>query len=274
MSNKSESVYHKKIKDFLRVLVKRSNSLISSYSEKYFNNRRADLFFKQKNNKQIVIEIQHSKISTKQIIARTEDYNDLGIYVLWVLHGLGPIVAESKFPINKMNTKISSVESLLHRIYGGRVYYINVDPYLNSYSISLPFALHYSISNNKPIRALKSKFEYYYFRNSNFSKIPNWNILCTEFNGFKIARFYDKNIKSILRGGIERTLRKYIRNKSNFNFQKKRNTKKVFKYIIRKYKTSYGIPLIIECFNRLVNRYNLNERIVERYNRKWRYNRK
>ena len=113
----SESFYHKAIKQMVfKFISQKSSNVIKSSTEKYFNNRRADVYFQLTNGKIAVVEIQHSRISIKEIIKRTEAYNNQNIYVLWILHGECKCVASPKNPENKKKIKISSVEKFLHKI--------------------------------------------------------------------------------------------------------------------------------------------------------------
>ncbi|GAH33547.1 unnamed protein product, partial [marine sediment metagenome] len=74
-------------------------------------------------------------------------------------------------------------------MYGGRVYYVNLNIRKNKASLRTPFALHFSKPlNQKRHGFFKTRYDSYYFRDSNFTEIPSWNILCTEFSGYKIAR--------------------------------------------------------------------------------------
>ncbi|MFX0005963.1 MAG: competence protein CoiA family protein [Promethearchaeota archaeon] len=119
---KSESFYHKAIKRLLLKFISESNKRIIEKSlEKYINNRRADVYFKLNSGEEIVIEVQSSKISVKEIIERTEHYNNAGIYVLWVLYGNGTCVASPKSAVDKKDIKISTVENFLFKMLGGRV---------------------------------------------------------------------------------------------------------------------------------------------------------
>ena len=113
----SESFYHKAIKQMVfKFISQKSSNVIKSFTEKYFNNRRADVYFELSNGKKAVVEVQHSRISIKEIIERTEEYNNQNIYVLWILHGEGKCVASPKNPEHKKKLKISSVEKFLHKV--------------------------------------------------------------------------------------------------------------------------------------------------------------
>ncbi|MEJ2251296.1 MAG: hypothetical protein P8Y97_16800 [Candidatus Lokiarchaeota archaeon] len=78
---------------------------------------------------------------------------------------------------------------------------MNLDNLTRTRSIKAPFALHFSLSDNKTEQLRKKGFNYYYIRNSNFVKIPSMNLLCVDY-GLKLARFYDKNYLKILREKI------------------------------------------------------------------------
>ncbi len=255
LSTPAESSFHKTIKLLLyKHLFENDGSIVKRSLEKYFGNRYADVYFKLDTGKEVVVEVQNSKISVKEIIARTKDYNGKGIFVLWMLYGEGKCVATSKRPIDDKLIKISLAENYLHRMYGGRVYYVNLDIRKNKASLKTPFALHYSKPIKKKKRDLfKNRYDSYFIRASYYTTIPSWKILCTEFAGFKIARFYDKNIKSLLKKNI-------------FNFyriEKKRSTddKKFVREVIKSYKKKYGMFLI---YNSILELFLENKIIISR----------
>ena len=100
--------------------------------EKKVGNVRPDIFFESKNTgKQYAIEIQLSNLSLERIIARTEEYNRLGIYVLWMPQYSKNLLSKCYSP--------RIWEKWLHTLYYGRVYYwepnaeikaFRLDPYL------------------------------------------------------------------------------------------------------------------------------------------------
>jgi len=247
VSTPAESKFHKVIKFLLYKCIFENVNLITERSiEKYFGNRIADIYFKFQSGQEVVVEIQNSKISVKEIIKRNIDYNKRGIYILWILHGEGNCVADSKYPQDVKEIKISLAENFLHRMYGGRVYYINLDIKNNKASLSNLFALHFSKPLNKKRRDLfRTRYNSYFFRDSNYTEIHNWNILCTEFSNFKIARFYDKNIKSILK---ERIISYYILQKDKFH-----KDKKLYKAILKHFKKKYGLYMILNAIIELIN---------------------
>ena len=72
IETKSESLYHKIVKQLIyRRITDKSSNVKNSSTEKYFKNRRADVYFKLKNNKDVVVEIQNSKISVNEVSKRT-----------------------------------------------------------------------------------------------------------------------------------------------------------------------------------------------------------
>lgn len=240
-NTKSESFHHKAIKRlFFKYICNKNNEIIEKSLEKYIGNRRADVYFKLKTGKEIVIEVQSSKITIKEIIERTEQYNSAGIYVLWILHGDGACVASTKYTENRKDAKISIVESYLHRMYGGRVYYVNLKFSKDKVTISLPFALHFSLSSNKKNHKMfRKKYEHYYIKNANVAKIPSWNLLCVDYNGFKLARFYDKNVKRVLKDKIIKFYQEKLKSI--------KSEKKLLKVILNHFKTKYGIYLIMDA---------------------------
>jgi competence CoiA-like predicted nuclease len=258
---KSESFYHKVIKGLVFKYISENNKRVSEKSlEKYIDNRRADVYFRLKSGEQVVVEVQNSKIPVKEIIDRTKHYNKNGIYVLWILYGNGKCVASPKFPEDKRNVKISNVENFLHRMYGGRVYYVNINFYEEKTTVSTPFALYFSNSSNKKNRKIfRTKYESYYIKNANYTKISSWNLLCVEFNGFKLARFYDKNIKRVIKSQI-------------ISYHKRIgiHEKKMLNSIIKHFKEKYGLFLILQALLELTKekKIALNHRIIHKIRKK------
>jgi len=234
-STHSESQSHKVIKHLLLDFLSSTNNSISNRAlEKYFGNRFADIYFKLKNGREIVIEVQNSNISVSEILQRTKDYNEKGAHVLWVLHGEGKCTASPKYPQDQKHVRISPAENFLHGLYGGRVYYININ-LKKTPSISAFFALHFSKPIKKRLRKkYKTQFDSYYIRDTHHIKLSNLNLLCTTFSGYKIARFYDKNVKSLLKSLITcycQGKRKVI-NKTQLKQIIKKFHKKFGKYLI------------------------------------------
>ena len=181
--------------------------------------------------KTIVIEIQNSPLKVDELIQRTNNYNSEGIYVLWVLNGEGPCVASTKLPEDKKNVKISGLEKYLHGMYRGRVYYINRDHTTHNF---YTFALHFSPSDKKKYhkKQFHTRYTPYYIRNSYVSPIPDWNFLCQDYSPFKISRFYDNNLTSVLKKEIRLCITK---NKKNL-----KSHKRLKKTILKQFKSKYG----------------------------------
>ncbi|MBN1214927.1 MAG: hypothetical protein JXA99_05725 [Candidatus Lokiarchaeota archaeon] len=256
----SESFSHKVIKTLLyNNIILNNNNILESSLEKYFKNRIADIYFKFVSGEEVVIEVQNSYISIKELIDRTLDYNKKNIFVLWILNGKGNCVGSIKEPFHKKNVKISSIEKFLHKIYGGRVYYINVIRYPNKTTITKPFALHFSPVNMKKERIYKNKFRYYYLRNANVCQIPDWNILCNNYK-FKLARFYDKNAYTTLKLKILKIIREFQNNRIKKDIKNKNPVKKNFKnmkkFVNRKLYNEYGKILILKAINDLFHENN------------------
>jgi hypothetical protein len=191
------------------------------------------------------------------------------MFVLWILHGKGNSVASPKLPEDKKDVKISPAEKLLHKIYGGRVYYVNVNKYFHKNTITFPFAIHYSLSDKKPKKSFRKNYEYFYYRNSNYVMIYNWKLLCVEYNGFKIARFYDKNIKISLKNQILKFIQEFIKIYA-LNYEKKSKTKKLVKNIFKEYSSTYGKAIIIEAINLLKENIQINEKYFNKINKSYR----
>lgn len=261
---KSESFYHKAIKRlFFKFISDNNKRIIEKSLEKYINNRRADVYFKLNSGEEIVIEVQNSKISVKEIIERTEHYNNVGMYVLWVLYGNGTCVASTKSAVDKKNIKISTIENFLFKMYGGRVYYVNLTVYEEKITITPPFALYFSLSSNKKNnRIFRNRYESYYIKNVNYGKISSWNILCVDYNGYKLARFYDRNIKRILKEKISTFY--------HITSENHKTEKKLLKSICSNFKNKYGIHLILTAIYELYQekRIRFNQKIIKKIQRR------
>lgn len=257
----AESYAHKAIKYLVYNSVYENTQTIAIREiEKYFGNRFADVYFQLKSGEKIVIEIQNSKITVQELKQRTEDYNHLGIYVLWLIHGEGNCGASKKYPINVKEQKISPSEKFLHQIYGGRVYYVNLKTNDKKIELKRPFALHFSKPIKKSMRGIfQRNYERYFYRDVNFSFIPSWNLLCTKFAGYKIARFYDKNLKYVLKDQIER----YLTGSDLRTLRKKKQVKSIVKQFNKKFGEYLILSLLVELVKdkKLILSYKLFRRI-------------
>ena len=190
-----ESSYHRKAKYLLSnlLLSQFNHSIRRIITEESIANRRADVFVELHSGQKVVIEIQNSVMSVKELQKRTNTYNKNRIYVLWLLNGNGSVCAERKTEKTLQNVKLSTLERHLHYLYGGRVYYLNLE---NSMKDLHLFALHYSCSLKRKYRdkRFRTPYSYYYVMNQDPVRVPNYKLLCTHFNNTRLARFYDKNI--------------------------------------------------------------------------------
>lgn len=263
----SESFTHKAIKQLIyKYITLYCKNIETSKLEKQISKRRADVYFKLHSGEELVVEIQNSYITVKDLIDRTLDYNKQGIFVLWILNGNGNAVATPKKPKRKRNTKISPVEHILHRIYGGRVYYVNIHRDYHKLTITPPYALHFSPSDSVSTDIIREKFEHYFIRNANYITIPSWDVLCVDYK-FKIGRFYDKNAVNILKEKIDSFLKakakrrcencrkkfKIIRRcslDSGCDFSPYRN-KKLLKLVLSNFNEQYGKSMIFNALHKL-----------------------
>ena len=240
----NESMYHTITKQYLYRIIPQANRKVKCISlEKHVNKRRADILLEENTGKTrntIIIEIQNSSLRVDELIKRTRDYNELGFYVLWILNPKGPCVASPKSPQNKKNVRISGIEKYLHGMYGGRVYYINIDSINNSPTFT-PFALHFSPPDKKKYhkKQFHQKYRTYYIKNAHFMPLPNWNFLCVDFSRFKIARFYDKNVTSVLKNQIISEIQEY----------KPLSSRKIKKIVLKRFKEKYGKYFVLHTLS-------------------------
>jgi len=267
IESKSESFAHKVIKQLLyKKILENNSNIIEASLEKYFKSRRADVYFKFNSGQEIVVEIQNSPITSKEITTRTKDYNTRGIYVLWIVYGEGKCVGSPKNPTHIKNLKISPAEIRLHQLYRGRVYYVNIKYGEEKITATLPFGLHFTNSDSIAPILFRKGFISFFIRNVNFTYIPNWNILFTIYNNYKIARFYDQNINRILMETLKDFAIRYnvIRNES---YRKAKKTRKFFKLVCKGLGDEYGKVFIISTLLRLINKKKLilNEGYLRKY---------
>jgi len=270
IESKSESFAHKAIKYlFYNKILEHNPNVIEASLEKYFETRRADVYFKFYTGQEIVVEIQNSPITSREITVRTKDYNIRGIYVLWVFYGDGKCVGSPKSPHHLKNMKISPAEMRLHQLYRGRVYYVNIKYQEGKFKPTQPYALHFSFSDTFSPILFRKRFDSFFIRNVNYTYISNWNLLCTNYGNYKIARFYDRNVKSTL---VELLRGFAMRNNifRNNKFYKLKNTKRFFKLTCNMFEDEYGKNIIIDSLLRLINnkKYILNKKYLQKYKKK------
>jgi competence CoiA-like predicted nuclease len=189
--NKSESFEHLRIKRFLLENLPENNDIKEIKEEITLGNRIADVYVRLASGKEVVIEIQHSKIIEEDLIRRTRDYTDMGYHALWLLDG----TSHERYPrIDEVFA--SKAELFLHRIYKGRVYFLNASK-LEGITSSV-YPLHYTFLQE--VRKARNG-GYSYFRRSPTSRsvvpgtVPSLELTVFKNRGFKLARFTDQNVK-------------------------------------------------------------------------------
>ncbi|MFW9867771.1 MAG: competence protein CoiA family protein [Candidatus Thorarchaeota archaeon] len=270
VETKSESFAHKVIKQlFYKKILENNTNLVEVSLEKHFASRRADVYFKFTTGQEVVVEIQNSPITSREITTRTKDYNNRGIYVLWVLYGDGKCVGSPKNPEKRKNLKISPAEMRLHQLYRGRVYYVNLKYQEEKMKATLPFALHFSYSDKISPILFKKGFDSFFIRNTNATYIPNWNLLCTTYGNYKVARFYDRSLNNTVMG----ILRDFsIRNNifCDKGFRKSKKTKKSFKLVYNLFQDEFSKSTLIYALLRLRadKKLYLNEKALRKHEKK------
>jgi len=267
LESKSESFAHKVIKQLIyKQILKHNSNIVGTSLEKYFEERRADVYFKFKSGKEVVVEIQNSRISSKEITQRTKYYNLRGIYVLWILYGQGNCVGSIKIPAHGKDKKISPAEMRLHQLYGGRVYYVNINSYEDRTTATKPYALCFSNSDKIQPILFRKNFDSFFIRNVNYSFIPNWNLMCKTINKYKIARFYDKNSKYALANMVKQFATRYDVFKDK-KYTKSKYTKKFLKMINNFFQDEYGKFIIVDAIIKLVvyDKLLLNKQYLVKY---------
>ncbi len=246
----NETLYHRAVKQACERLFNDNGKGVTGIEqEKFVSGRRADLYVHFSIGPDVVVEVQNSRMTVTEVKKRTSHYNSRNIHVLWLLNGNGPCVASPKAPEDKRSAKISSLERFLHWMYGGRVYYVNLNRFRKGFKrhqvVSDPFALHFSLPEKKYLHGLfQDNFQYYCHRNVLVVPIPSWTLLRVEFNGFKLARFYDKNAKSFLKERIQELVRVKPHHKE----------RKLVKSIQSAFNPKYGKRLVLTATMELVQR--------------------
>ncbi|MFX1388952.1 MAG: competence protein CoiA family protein [Promethearchaeota archaeon] len=192
-----ETIEHKIMKAYWYLMFPKFNSVIKKKVEFIIGDQVADVYFELSNGNKVVIECQNSQISKRKLIERTKKYSNKNIYVLWIFNGLGSCVSDQKYPRNEEEKGVLGMEKRVHSLYGGRVYYMNVE---GKKIIDSPFVLHFT-----PFFKHKSSEYNYYGYNKYYKgkrslilgKIPNYKIFCIDVKGYKLARFSDKHVSTL-----------------------------------------------------------------------------
>lgn len=270
VESKSKPSAHDLIKRYIFKRVTEHNPKIYRASlEKHLGSRIADVYFKFKDGKEVAVEVQNSPMPSKEITARTRDYANKGVYILWILNGKGKCVASPKSPTHQKNMKISPAETRLHQLYGGRTYYVNIKVLQGKIKATRPYALHFSGSDKYAHEIFQGKYSYFFVRNVNFTFIPNWKFLLSDYNGYKIARFYDKNIRNSLIESLNRFAKKHGVFKDRA-YYKSKNTRNFIKAVFSKYGEYHGKVFLIELLLQLIMKKKLflNDMILVKYKEK------
>ena len=106
-----------------------------------------------------------------------------------------------------------------------------------------------------------SHYDKYFIRNINYIKIPSWNLLTVNYNGLKLARFYDKNIKSMLKNEIYRYVVSNIE-----HTQKQYKYKTIKKLVLNQFTPKYGRYLILNTLSNLIKekKIDLDEKYISK----------
>ena len=243
----SESFEHLRIKEYLYENIPLDNEIDIIIKEHPIGNRIADIYCKLVNGKEIVVEIQHSVILAKDLLQRTKEYNEHNCFVLWVFNGS----SFERLPKIEDNISFLSFEKCSHMLYRGRVYYIN----MTKYGIYSPvYPLHFANFYEKKI----SKYGFRYYRKSSNKKsvipsiIPTLNFKMFKNKGYKLAGFYDENIRKKCIEEIKQFLIEYANIDEEIKYIKKINPhqKKLF-IIVAIYGQQYGLHLIYNVLSYL-----------------------
>ena len=236
----AESFEHLRIKEFFYENIPLDNDIDIIQKEFPIGNRKADLYCKLANGKEIVVEIQHSMILAKNLLQRTKEYNENNCHVLWVFNG----GSFERYPKLEDNIRYMSFEKCSHLLYRGRVYYINMTKYgIHSPVYPLHFANFYERKS--------SPYGFHYYRKSPIKKtivpgtIPSLYFKTFKNNGYKLAGFYDENIRKSCIQEIKQLLADYESLDKEINGIRKLNShqKKIF-IIMAMYGQQFGLHLI------------------------------
>jgi len=216
--------------------------------EKVFNNRRADIYLELENKKRIVIEIQHSPMSSSELLDRTSDYTKQNLHVLWIFNGS----SFSRYPYIYHGGQISSLEKILNQLYYGRVYYINA---LKEGIATSIYPLYFAQYQER--KRYRSGFEYYRYSKNKRSLIPgempSLTLLPFTHNKLKLARFMDENVKTVCIKDVKRFLEEYqlVLPDHEINDMGLNEFEKLIFVLMSKFETKYGLHLLYTVLKQL-----------------------
>ena len=242
-----ESFEHIKIKDFFYDNLPLDNKVKTIKLEYSIGNRIADVYCKLESGKEIVIEIQHSMILSKDLLQRTKEYNEHNCYVLWVFNGS----SFERLPKIEDKIRILGFERSSHALYRGRVYYINMTKTgLHSPVYPLYFANYYEhkISN----------YGFGYYKKSKTKKsvvpseIPSLKLKLFKNKGYKLAGFHDDNIRKTCTESLRQFLKEFenVEEKVKNIKKMKSHHKKLF-IIIAMFGRQFGLYLLFDVLRGL-----------------------
>ena len=243
----SESFEHIKIKDFFYDNLPLDNKVKTIKLEYSIGNRIADVYCMLENGKEVVIEIQHSMILSKDLLQRTKEYNEHNCYVLWVFNGS----SFERLPKIEDKIRILGFERSSHILYRGRVYYINMTKSgVHSPVYPLYFANYYEQKT--------SDYGFRYYKKSKTKKsvvsneIPSLKLKLFKNKGYKLAGFHDDNIRKTCTETICQFLIDYenVEEKAKNIKKMKSHQKKLF-IIIAMFGQQFGLYLLFDVLRRL-----------------------
>ncbi|MFX0059338.1 MAG: competence protein CoiA family protein [Candidatus Hodarchaeota archaeon] len=244
--NVSESFEHLRIKEFLYANLPNDNHIDTIILEHPIGNRIADVYLKLENKQEVVVEIQHSKINIEDIKQRTRDYNEKGLYVIWILDG----TSFNKHPLYEEGIFITKIEKRLHKMYCGRVYYMNTNKERIFTSI---FPLHFAPYYKR--RIISPNFSFYSRSKTRNSIIPgtlsSLNIMTFTSYGYKLARFLDPNIRKLCYEAVGNFVQNFNMEITLLKDSLKFDLGKALVYIVvRKFEPIFGLHLLYDILRR------------------------
>jgi competence CoiA-like predicted nuclease len=239
---RGESFQHVKIKRYLMKNLPQDNNIKIIREEVGIGNRIADIFCQLANNKKVVIEVQHSMISVKNIIQRTRDYSDNDCYVLWVFNAS----SFDRYPKNEAGVRVLNFEKTCQKMFHGRVYYINAFETGNHTPIYPLYLNSFHEQKHLPVG-----FEYYR-KSRSLKSIVLGELVSLELKLFKnqnlkLARFNDENV----RDQCFKEIKLFLENQpllttSISSLEELSDREKLLCAIIAKFGRKYGVDLVYD----------------------------
>ncbi len=263
-----ETIEHKTMKAFWYLMFPKFNSISTKKLEYKIGDQIADVYFELRNGKKVVIECQNSQISKRKLIERTKKYTHKNIYVLWIFNGLGTCVSNKKNPRNENEIGVLGMEKRVHSLYIGRVYYMNVS---GRKVIDPPYALHLTpFFKHKESEYNYLGYDKYYKdkRSTIFGKIPDYQIICIDVKGYKLARFKDKHVSTLCTEKITETIKDFC-HKRLLKGKNVNDTVEIpINSIISEVKGRYGfhLPHLIIKKSKKIKKVNVEKLIDDNYN--------